>query len=54
MCTAGQKLAKVDPTASKHTLEQAQAQLTAAEAQLFAAEQGETTEAKKVESDQAA
>src|ERR1700722_15145500 len=35
--TAGQMLAKVDPTSSQDTLDQAQAQLAAAEAQLDAA-----------------
>src|SRR6204780_3767288 len=50
---AGQVLAKVDPATSDDTLEQAQAQLAAAEAQLNAAEQGETPQAKQVQADQA-
>ena len=45
---AGQLLAKVDPTSSDDALKQAQATLTSAEAQLAAAQAGETTTAKKV------
>jgi multidrug efflux pump subunit AcrA (membrane-fusion protein) len=52
--SAGQKLAKVAPTASDDTLNQAQAQLASAEAQRSAAAEGETPQAKKVQSDQAA
>src|SRR6204780_1100433 len=52
--SGGQVLAKVDPTSSDDTLEQAQAQLAAAEAQLDAADQGETPQAKQVQADQAA
>src|SRR5580692_5662238 len=51
--TAGQKLAKVDDTSSEDSLEQAQSQLAAADAQLTAAEQGETATAKTVQTDQA-
>ena len=43
---AGQKLAKVDPTSSKDALEQAQAQLSSTEAQLSAAAEGETPQAR--------
>ena len=49
----GQVLAKVDPTSSQDSLDQAQAQLSGAEAELTAAELGETSPAKKVGSDQA-
>jgi multidrug efflux pump subunit AcrA (membrane-fusion protein) len=50
---AGQKLAKVDATSSKDSLEQARAELSAAEAQLGLAAEGETPQAKKVQGDQA-
>src|SRR5580658_4598925 len=49
----GQQLAKVDATSSEDTLKQAQAQLSSAEAQLAAAAEGETPQAKKVQGDQA-
>ena len=51
---AGQLLARVDPTSSEEALEQAQAALSSAEAQLSAAAEGETPTAKKVGSDEAA
>jgi multidrug efflux pump subunit AcrA (membrane-fusion protein) len=51
--TTGQVLATVDPTSSQDSLEQAQAQLSGAEAELAVADQGETSAAKKVQSDQA-
>ena len=43
--TTGQVLAKVDPTSSQDSLEQAQAALSGAEAELSAAVQGETPQA---------
>lgn len=51
---AGQLLARVDPTSSEEALEQAEAQLSSGQAQLSAAEEGETPTEKKVGSDQAA
>jgi multidrug efflux pump subunit AcrA (membrane-fusion protein) len=51
--TTGQVLARVDRTSSQDSLEQAQAALSGAEAELSAAVQGETPEAKKVQTDQA-
>src|SRR5580700_2028785 len=42
---AGQVLAKVDPTSSNESLDQAEAQLSAAETELTAAELGETSTA---------